>query len=33
MEKEYRVSSENNRLTIPLKWNPKKELNVKITLK
>ncbi len=31
--KRTRVSSENNRITIPVKWNPTKELKVKITLK
>jgi hypothetical protein len=31
--KRIRISSEKNRLTIPVKWNPTKELKVKITLK
>ncbi|MDP5105304.1 MAG: DUF5110 domain-containing protein, partial [Polaribacter sp.] len=31
--KRKRISSENNVLEIPLKWNPKKELKVKISLK
>ena len=30
--KRKRISSEKNKLTIPIKWNPKKELKVKITL-
>ncbi|KGL63863.1 TIM-barrel domain-containing protein [Polaribacter sp. Hel1_85] len=31
--KRTRISSEKNTLTIPVKWNPKKNLKVKITLK
>ena len=31
--KRVRISSENNTLTIPVKWNSKKELKVKIRLK
>ena len=31
--KRVRVSSENNTVTIPLKWNPRKELKVQIRLK
>uniref|UniRef100_UPI003F6C589F DUF5110 domain-containing protein n=1 Tax=Polaribacter sp. TaxID=1920175 RepID=UPI003F6C589F len=31
--KRARISSKENTLTIPLKWNPKKELKIKISLK
>ncbi|WP_298880548.1 TIM-barrel domain-containing protein [uncultured Polaribacter sp.] len=31
--KRMRISSKENTLTIPLKWNPKKELKIKMTLK
>ena len=30
--KRKRISLEKNKLTIPVKWNPKKQLKVKITL-
>jgi oligosaccharide 4-alpha-D-glucosyltransferase len=31
--KRKRISSENNTLKIPVEWNPKKKLKVKVTLK